>query len=158
MFYLHGYKGEVWKEFYTGLLTNLRMLAELPSVRCLNFGAMFIGGGSPNCFSADELRELMTVIRSLFACDDNFEATIEWYPSDLDKEKLKCAHDVGFDRISFGVQTFSERLATSIRQRHTPTDSDRIIKTAQDIGFPNVNIDIISSLPSQKWEEMENDI
>ena len=79
----------------------------------------------------------------------NAEYTFEANPGDLSEEKLKVLYDSGVNRLSFGVQTFNEELLKKIGRTHRPKDVFHSIECCRKIGFQNISIDLMYSLPGQ---------
>ena len=85
----------------------------------------------------------------------NCELTFEANPGDLPKEKLNVLLEGGVNRISFGVQTFRDELLEKIGRKHTREDAFLAIREAQEVGFKNINVDIIYALPGQTIEDVK---
>ena len=80
------------------------------------------------------------------------EFTFEANPGDLSEEKLKVLYDSGVNRLSFGVQTFNNELLKKIGRTHRAKDVFVPLKCCRKIGFQNISIDLIYSLPGQTIE------
>ncbi len=85
----------------------------------------------------------------------NCELTFEANPGDLPKEKLNVLLEGEVNRISFGVQTFRDELLEKIGRKHTREDAFVAIREAQEVGFKNINVDIIYALPGQTIEDVK---
>ena len=80
---------------------------------------------------------------------EKVEFTFEANPGDLTKEKLQILKDAGVNRLSFGVQTFNDELLKKIGRVHRAKDVYQTIENAKKVGFENISIDLIFSLPDQ---------
>jgi oxygen-independent coproporphyrinogen-3 oxidase len=127
-------------------------------VQRLTFDAMFVGGGSPNCLTADQFSELLGLLRTRFAWSESPEITVEWYPERGGAGTLGVLCREGVNRLSLGVQTLSPRLARLLGQAHTPDDSRTAVREALKAGLQHVNIDLLSRLPSETADEIAADI
>ncbi|SFJ35533.1 MULTISPECIES: radical SAM family heme chaperone HemW [unclassified Bacillus (in: firmicutes)] len=116
---------------------------------------IFVGGGTPTALNMEQTKQLLDIInRRLRPFAPNCELTFEANPGDLPKEKLNLLLEGGVNRISFGVQTFRDELLEKIGRRHTREDAFVAIREAQEVGFTNINVDLIYALPTQTIEDV----
>ncbi|MGO0900655.1 radical SAM family heme chaperone HemW [Clostridioides difficile] len=118
--------------------------------------SIFVGGGTPSILTSDEIREIFTSVRAMFNIDKNAEITIECNPGTLTLEKLKTMKDIGINRLSIGLQTVQEQHLNFIGRIHTYEEFEKNYKDALSVGFKNINIDLMYSLPNQTlcdWKE-----
>jgi oxygen-independent coproporphyrinogen-3 oxidase len=117
---------------------------------------IFVGGGTPTALNMEQTERLLSIIQKhLQPLCENYELTFEANPGDLPKEKLKLLLDGGVNRLSFGVQSFNDELLKRIGRTHTKQDVLKSIKEAKEVGFSNINVDLIYSLPGQKLEDVQ---
>lgn len=117
---------------------------------------IFVGGGTPTALNMGQTKKLLDIInRRLRPFAPNCELTFEANPGDLPKEKLNVLLEGGVNRISFGVQTFRDELLEKIGRKHTREDAFVAIREAQEVGFKNINVDIIYALPGQTIEDVK---
>lgn len=117
--------------------------------------SIFVGGGTPTALNERQLETLLTTIHDTLPYDKNTEYTFEANPGDLNKEKFELLHQAGVNRLSFGVQTFNHELLKKIGRTHSPKDVLDSIELAQKIGFSNISIDLIYSLPGQTLQDFK---
>jgi oxygen-independent coproporphyrinogen III oxidase len=119
---------------------------------------IFVGGGTPTALNNKQLDRLLTSIHThlLPNSSHNAEYTFEANPDDMTKEKLVLLKDAGVNRLSFGVQSFNDELLKKIGRSHSAQQAHRAIRMAQDVGFHNINVDLIYSLPDQTIEDFQN--
>jgi oxygen-independent coproporphyrinogen-3 oxidase len=116
---------------------------------------IFVGGGTPTALNMEQTEHLLEIInRRLRPFAPNCELTFEANPGDLPKEKLNLLLEGGVNRISFGVQTFRDELLQKIGRKHTREDAFVAIREAQEVGFTNINVDLIYALPTQTIEDV----
>ncbi|MDM5190029.1 radical SAM family heme chaperone HemW [Bacillus sp. DX4.1] len=121
-----------------------------------NMKTIFVGGGTPTALNMEQTEKLLAIInRRLRPFAPNCEITFEANPGDLPKEKLNLLLDGGVNRISFGVQTFRDELLQKIGRGHTKEDAFLAIHEAQEVGFTNINVDLIYALPTQTIEDVK---
>ncbi len=117
---------------------------------------IFFGGGTPSLLSPAQLEIIFNHIAKYFLVDDAAEITVECNPGTVDEEKLRAYHSLGINRLSFGVQSFYEDDLQFLSRIHTVQEAKHAIHLAHRVGFENVNLDLIFSLPNQtieKWEQ-----
>ena len=133
-----------------------RELAELRRVvdDCgLNVRTRYIGGGTPTSLSADQLRQLMGQMATLFDLSKIQEYTVEaGRPDCTDYEKLCVLKEYGATRISINPQTFSDQVLKNIGRRHTAQDILDCFADARRAGHQNINMDLIAGLPGDTVE------
>ncbi|HFL2395536.1 TPA: radical SAM family heme chaperone HemW [Clostridioides difficile] len=118
--------------------------------------SIFVGGGTPSILTFDEIREVFISIKEMFDIDENAEITIECNPGTLTLEKLKTMKEIGINRLSIGLQAIQEKHLNFIGRIHTYEEFEKNYKDALSVGFKNINIDLMYSLPNQTlcdWKE-----
>lgn len=132
------------------------MVNTIQKVPFENMKTIFVGGGTPTALNMEQTEELLAIInRRLRPFAPNCEITFEANPGDLPKEKLNLLLEGGVNRISFGVQTFRDELLEKIGRKHTKEDAFVAIREAQEVGFTNINVDVIYALPTQTIEDVK---
>jgi len=109
------------------------------------------GGGTPTFISHDQMRELMTVTRQHFnlADDSNGEFSIEIDPREADAATIAVLREIGFNRISLGVQDFNPRVQKAVNRIQSEEETVAVIDAARANGFRSVSLDLIYGLPLQ---------
>ncbi|MEK3853084.1 radical SAM family heme chaperone HemW [Cytobacillus sp. FSL H8-0458] len=118
--------------------------------------SIFVGGGTPTALNGKQLEQLCSTIKRQLPYDPFTEYTFEANPGDLSKEKLQILHDAGVNRLSFGVQTFNDELLKRIGRSHRAKDVFQSIEAAKQVGFDNISIDLIYSLPGQTLQDFKD--
>ncbi|MBT2698001.1 oxygen-independent coproporphyrinogen III oxidase [Bacillus sp. ISL-40] len=119
---------------------------------------IFVGGGTPTSLNAQQLDRFCESINRNLPKSKQLEFTFEANPGDLTKEKLQILKDAGVNRLSLGVQTFNEELLKKIGRVHKAKDVYQTIDNAKSIGFENISIDLIFSLPSQTINDFKESL
>jgi putative oxygen-independent coproporphyrinogen III oxidase len=117
---------------------------------------IFIGGGTPTALNEKQLSKLCESITKYLPIKDGFEFTFEANPGDLTKEKLHILKEAGVNRISLGVQTFNDELLKKIGRAHRVKDVFTSIENIKKIGFTNISVDLIFSLPGQTLADFKD--
>lgn len=119
-----------------------------------NLKTLYFGGGTPSLLTSDECSRIL----NLFNTDSNTEITIELNPDSTNIEYLTELKKLGINRLSFGCQTFDDKILKIIGRRHSSIDAINAIKSAQKVGFKNISMDFIYGLPNQTIKGFENDL
>ncbi len=117
---------------------------------------IYLGGGTPSVLEKDHLSRILDQISGVFGIDDGAELTIEANPDDLERPYLIDLRELGFRRLSIGVQSFHQSDLELMNRSHSAEQSSRSILQAKEAGIDNINMDLIYGLPglSQKgWEK-----
>lgn len=114
---------------------------------------VFIGGGTPTVLEPAHLEKLLGLIGENFCLQPDTEFTIEANPKTLTKEKLAILRAGGVNRLSIGVQSFCDEELKMLGRIHSARDAYNTVQMAQDAGFSNINLDLMSALPEQTPEK-----
>jgi oxygen-independent coproporphyrinogen-3 oxidase len=113
---------------------------------------LHFGGGTPTFLNNDEIRELMGAIRQNFQLIENGEYSIEIDPRKVSDETVALLGEMGFNRISIGVQDFDPDVQKAVNRIQSEAETLQVIKAARANGFKSVSIDLIYGLPKQNLE------
>ena len=119
---------------------------------------IYLGGGTPSVLLIDELKDLLHTIHQNYRVSPEAEITMEANPDDLSQAILSALRGVGFNRLSMGVQSFSEADLKLMNRRHGVMQAIQSVKWAKKAGFSNISIDLIYGLPNQTLEEWERNV
>ena len=116
------------------------------------------GGGTPTFISHDEMRELVAQTRKYFTLldDDTGEYSIEIDPREAQGDTVKLLRELGFNRMSLGVQDFDERVQKAVNRLQTKQETLSVLQAARDEGFRSMSIDLIYGLPFQSVESFSS--
>lgn len=118
------------------------------------FDTIFIGGGTPSYLSAEELEALAGILSGVSRARD-CEFTMECNPGNITKEKAMVLKAMGVNRISIGLQSSNDTLLLDIGRIHTFREFRENFLMLRDLGFNNINIDIIYGLPGETLDMLE---
>jgi oxygen-independent coproporphyrinogen-3 oxidase len=121
-----------------------------------SFKTMYVGGGTPSLLGPRRLADLVDGLRSHLQIDSLLEATIEANPESTDEDFLRMVRDIGFNRISIGVQSLDDDELKKAGRVHSSTQALKAIELAFNCGIDNVSADIIIGLPGQTVESLDN--
>ncbi len=134
-------------------------LQQVPELKQRNLKHLHLGGGSPTFLSAKELQRLVSQILSHVKIDpQNFEGSIEVDPRRTTVDQLKVLRDLGFNRVSLGVQDFNEKVQSLINRKQSFEITENLTRAAREMGYASVNFDLIYGLPAQTKELIEQTV
>ena len=124
------------------ILAELRLRA--PEFEGLALRSIYLGGGTPSLWGADEIGEVIAAIRSRFATGAarELEITLEVNPESSDRERLRAWRAAGVNRISVGVQSFDRGVLAKLGRRHGPDEAERAVREAAEV-VGNTSVDLI---------------
>ena len=143
----HERQGDLpFREYVLALIRDLEMM--LPSVWGRRLVSIFIGGGTPSLFPAEEINLLLSEIRARLPVEPDAEITLEANPGTAEAARFRGYRDAGVNRLSLGVQSFDDAMLKALGRVHSADEARRAIGMAMDT-FGNVNIDLMYGLPGQ---------
>ncbi|MBF6599076.1 MAG: radical SAM family heme chaperone HemW [Dehalococcoidia bacterium] len=110
---------------------------------------VFFGGGTPSLNPVAEMRTIIDGVRSTFVVSPDAEISLEANPGSLSVDYLRGLREIGFNRISIGVQSFDDEELVALDRIHTAADARAAFASAREARFDNVNLDFIYGLPEQ---------
>lgn len=110
---------------------------------------LHLGGGTPTFFSPRNLRWLITELLDDVFIHNDFEFSFEGHPNNTSREHLEVLYDLGFTRVSFGVQDLDEKVQRTIHRIQPFENLQRAVHDAREIGYKSISFDLIYGLPFQ---------
>ncbi|MCF8357516.1 MAG: radical SAM family heme chaperone HemW [Prolixibacteraceae bacterium] len=117
---------------------------------------VYFGGGTPSLLTCENISGLLQAVSTVYNVDKQAEITLEANPDDFSLDYLHQLKKTGVNRLSIGVQSFSDDDLLFLGRRHNALQAIEAIKYAQDAGFENISIDLIYGIPGmtlEKWEK-----
>lgn len=140
-------------EYVDKLCEELAYTAGVTKKVGLKLDSVYIGGGTPTTFSAEQLARTIQTIRSNFDLSDCKEFTVEaGRPDTITREKLIALRENGVTRISINPQSLNDEVLHRIGRAHSAGQTIEAFKLARSLGFDNINMDLIAGLPGDTPE------
>lgn len=114
---------------------------------------IYFGGGTPTMLGNARLLSVIQKIKEFCVLDGECEITVETNPSVFNLEDYKKCLDAGFNRISIGVQSFSDEVLKVIGRTHDKRSADDAVQMASDAGFKNISIDLMLGIPQAEGQK-----
>ncbi len=144
--------GGVPEEYVEAMISEIRLVSrggEYPAA----FDTVFFGGGTPSLLSGDQMRRLMDALNECLPIRADAERSMEANPGTATRERLSAYRSAGINRLSIGLQSSHGALLKSIGRIHTFAQFEQTLDAARDVGFTNINIDVMHGLPGQTREQ-----
>ena len=129
------------------LLDEIAMEDAWDPLHAVNFG-----GGTPSAMTPDQLDSLMRAVSNRFGLEIGAEVSIEANPEDWTPSYAESLREIGFNRVSLGVQSFDHDTLEALGRNHTPTEGAEAVAVAQTAAFDTVNVDLIFGTPGESIE------
>ena len=144
--------------YVSALSREIELVSALPVMggRAIRF--VYFGGGTPSFLSSRQLTSLVDRLRASIRWDQAEEVTFECEPGTLSESKIKTLRELGVTRLSLGVENFSDQILGENGRAHLSPEIYRAWDWIQNTGFPNVNIDLISGMVGESWDNWKENV
>ena len=119
---------------------------------------IYFGGGTPSLLSANEIEEILNKTQEFYQIAPGAEITLEANPEDLTQSYLKDLFSVGINRLSIGIQSFTEKNLPFLNRNHSLEQSKNSIYWAQNQGFKKLSLDYIFGIPGTNLKDVEQEL
>jgi oxygen-independent coproporphyrinogen-3 oxidase len=144
------------KRYLDAGIAELELYAHSPLIRGRKPKFVYFGGGTPSYLSVSQLKSLTDRMKVLLPWDEAEEVTFEAEPGTLTEQKLAAIREIGVTRLSLGVENFDSHILEINGRAHRTDEIYRAYNYARSIGFPQINIDLISGMveeTDENWRE-----
>ncbi len=146
-------------QYLEKLIEELAVTAKIAKDNKLKLLSVYIGGGTPTTLSSEQMERLMTAVKDNFDLSGILEYTVEaGRPDTITKDKLEVIKRLGATRISINPQTMNDEVLDIIGRRHTTEQTLTAFATAREVGFDNINMDLIAGLPHDTVDSFINTV
>ncbi len=126
-----------------------QLLADRPIIKEIH-----LGGGTPTFFSVEHLQQLIQGILAKANIADGYEFSFEGHPNNTTREHLQALYELGFRRVSYGVQDYNETVQKAIHRVQPFENVERVTQWARDIGYTSISHDLVFGLPFQNLADV----
>ncbi len=140
---------QVEEPYIDSVLKEWKMYEKIMGEKPLKIAEIHLGGGTPTFFRSENLQRLILGILDGNVKADDASFSFEAHPANTTTEHLTILYDLGFRRLSLGIQDFDKRVQFIINRHQTVEDVQRVMNTAREIGYESINFDLIYGLPLQ---------
>lgn len=142
---------KVQEQYLHKLIEEIRIKS--PEFHAYEVKTIFFGGGTPTAVDAQLLCEVLRALKACFEIDAEAEISLECNPGTASKEALLLYKEAGFNRLSIGLQSTEDHLLLKLGRIHNYAQFVETYQAAREVGFANINVDLMSALPDQTLED-----
>ncbi|HUY89771.1 MAG TPA: coproporphyrinogen-III oxidase family protein [Pirellulales bacterium] len=146
------------ERYVSALSREIELVSRLPVMGGRPFRFVYFGGGTPSFLSAKQLTSLVDRLRANINWDKAEEVTFECEPGTLSQPKLATLKELGVTRLSLGVENFSDAVLEENGRAHLSGEIYKAWDWIHALDFPNVNIDLISGMVGETWDNWRDNI
>ena len=144
--------------YVSALSREIELVSQLPVMGERPFRFVYFGGGTPSFLSPKQLTSLVDRLRASINWDQAEEVTFECEPGTLSESKIQTIRELGITRLSLGVENFSDEVLKENGRAHLSPEVYRAWDWIQAAKFPNVNIDLISGMVGETWDNWKDSV
>lgn len=146
------------ERYVSALSREIELVSQQPVMGGRPFRFVYFGGGTPSYLSARQLTSLVDRLRANISWDQAEEVTFECEPGTLKEPKIQTLRELGVTRISLGVENFTDEVLKENGRAHLSEEVYRAWDWIQKAEFPNVNIDLISGMVGESWDNWKYNV
>lgn len=149
---------QVEDPYITSVLKEWEMYKNILGTSAITISEIHLGGGTPTFFSSTNLQRLINGLLEGNVKAEHASFSFEAHPANTTRDHLQALYDLGFKRLSLGIQDFDEHVQYIINRKQTVEDVNRVMLSAREIGYESINFDLIYGLPKQTMETVRQTI
>lgn len=150
------YNDQIMTDYARRLVEEIS--AWTPALPVSPTATVYFGGGTPSVLPLDDLEKVVTVLKKRRFWQQPAEATLEANPGTVDLAKLRFYRQLGFDRLSLGIQSFQPAELTAMGRIHTAEEAEEAIAQAREAGFRRISGDLIYGYPGQTLDSVQQSL
>ncbi len=154
-FDVEGYRVRWAERYMIALHKEIALYATCPEIAGHEITSIYLGGGTPSHYPSEVLKNLLAQCRNHFKISTNAEITLEAHPATLDENNLNDFQKMGIQRLSIGMQSFSDKQLRQLGRHHSAKEAITAFQMARKAGFSNISIDLMYGLPNESPEDWE---
>ena len=142
--------------YINAITKEVELLARTACIGGRKLDYVYFGGGTPSYLSATQLRGLMEKLQAILPWDGAREVAFECEPGTLQQHKLQTLKELGVTRLSLGVENFKPEILKYNGRAHLEDEIHRAYGWARDLGFEQINIDLIAGMVGEDWDNWKD--
>lgn len=149
---------EIQKHYIDSLIKSIENTKKQNNFEKYIVNTIYIGGGTPSYIDSNLIVKVIEKIKEVFVVSEQVEITIEINPGTITREKLLAYKACNINRISIGCQAIQDELLIMLGRIHNYEEFLYSYKLVKEVGFENINVDLMLGLPKQKMKDIENSV
>ncbi len=146
------------ERYVSALSREIELVSQQPAMGGRPIRFVYFGGGTPSYLSVKQLHSLFERLHRSITWDQAEEVTFECEPGTLSEPKVQALRELGVTRLSLGVENFSDAILEENGRAHLSKEINRAWEWIRAANFPNVNIDLISGMVGETWENWRENV
>ena len=138
--------------YLDALAREVEWYATQPAVAGRRLRFVYVGGGTPSFLGVTQLEGLAARLKAAIPWDGAEEVTFECEPGTLSRPKLEAIRALGVTRLSLGIESFDDEVLRENGRAHVSKEIDRCLPWIREVGFPQLNVDLIAGMVGESWE------
>jgi oxygen-independent coproporphyrinogen-3 oxidase len=138
--------------YLDALATEVELYAQKPAIAGRPLKFVYFGGGTPSYISVRQLEGLVSRVQAVMPWTGAEEITFECEPGTLTRSKLEALRGLGITRLSLGIENFDDEILKENGRAHISTEIYRVLPWISELGFDQLNIDLIAGMVGETWE------
>ena len=151
-------KEDIYDEYFKCLKKEITEKSDELDNENIEIDTIYIGGGTPSIVPTEYIEDIINLIYEKYNVSKIAEITIEANPGTIDKDKLEKYIEAGINRLSIGLQSTNDKLLKMLGRIHTYCEFEEVYKTARQVGFKNINVDLMIGLPNQTMKNVQESL
>lgn len=151
-------KAEEIERYVSALCREIELVSQQPAMGDRPFRFVYFGGGTPSFLSPKQLTSLVDRLRANISWSQAEEVTFECEPGTLSETKVHTLRELGITRLSLGIENFSDAILEENGRAHLSKEVYKAWEWIQAAQFPNVNIDLISGMVGESWDNWKENV
>lgn len=151
-------KEDIYDEYFKCLKKEITEKSDELDNENIEIDTIYIGGGTPSIVPTEYIEDIINLIYEKYNVSKIAEITIEANPGTIDKDKLEKYIEAGINRLSIGLQSTNDKLLKMLGRIHTYSEFEEVYKTARQVGFKNINVDLMIGLPNQTMKNVQESL
>ena len=140
------------ERYLTALTKEMELYSQMRGIQGRDLRFVYFGGGTPSYLSEKQLRSLVEGLNQYVTWENAEEVTFECEPGTLRKAKLETLKDIGITRLSLGIENYDDEILERNGRAHLSPEIYRSYDWAREVGFPQINIDLIAGMVGETEE------
>ena len=140
------------ERYLTALTKEMELYSQMRGIQGRDLRFVYFGGGTPSYLSEKQLRSLVEGLNQYVTWENAEEVTFECEPGTLRKAKLETLKDIGITRLSLGIENYDDKILERNGRAHLSPEIYRSYDWAREVGFPQINIDLIAGMVGETEE------
>ncbi len=149
---------EIEDQYFDKLISEIQYRGNEDSSSDRLINTVYFGGGTPSSVKSDNIRKVVNALKENFDLANLEEMTIEVNPGTCNNTNIQDYYEMGFNRLSIGVQSFDEDMLKRLGRIHNRANIYKTLDIAKRVGFKNISIDLMYGLPDDSLERLEKDL